>query len=99
MHDDTPSSNLDLLCHRCGALLTAGEGSFYVVKIEAFADPTPPRLDTDEPLAEISADIDALIEQMSDLSEQELMDQVYRRVAVLLCRPCYEHWIEDPTES
>ncbi len=99
MHDETTISNLDLLCHRCGALLTAGKGSFYVVKIEAFADPTAPRLDTDEPLAEISADIDALIEQMGDLSEQELMDQVYRRVVVLLCRPCYEPWIEDPTGS
>lgn len=99
MHDEMTMSNFDLLCHRCGASLTPGEGSFYVVKIEAFADPTPPRLDTDEPLAEISADIDALIEQMRDLSEQELMDQVYRRVVVLLCRPCYEHWIEDPTGS
>ncbi len=98
--DDEPSmSNLDFLCHRCGASLTPGEGSFYVVKIEAFADPTPPRLDTDEPLTEISKDIDALIEQMRDLSEQELMDQVYRRVVVLLCRPCYEVWIEDPTAS
>ena len=99
MHDETTISNLDFLCHRCGASLTPGEGSFYVVKTEAFADPTPPKLDTDEPLAEISKDIDALIEQMRDLSEQELMDQVYRRVVVLLCRPCYEHWIEDPTES
>ena len=99
MHDEMTDSNLDYLCHRCGVSLTPGEGSFYVVKIEAVADPTPPRLDTEEPLAEISADIDALIEQMRDLSEQELMDQVYRRVVVLLCRPCYEPWIEDPTGS
>ena len=99
MGEKATKPTFDLLCHRCCVLLTPGEGSFYVVQIEAFADPTPPRLDTDEPLAEISADIDALIEQMRDLSEQELMDQVYRRVVVLLCRPCYEHWIEDPTAS
>ena len=32
-------------------------------------------------------------------SEQELMDQVYRRLVMLLCRPCYESWIEDPTQT
>lgn len=99
MGDKATNPMFDHLCHRCGALLTPGDGSFYVVKIEAYADPSPPRLDTDEPLADISADIDALLEQMRDLSEQELMDQVYRRLVVLLCRPCYEHWIEDPTPS
>ncbi len=44
-----------VICHQCGAQLQPGEGSFYVVNIEAFADPTPPRVDTNEPLAEISA--------------------------------------------
>ena len=34
-----------LICHRCGALLKTGEGSFYVVRIEAYADPSPPDLD------------------------------------------------------
>lgn len=49
------------------------------MKVEAFADPTPPALETDEPLADISADIDKLMEHMRDLSEQELIDQLYSR--------------------
>ncbi len=85
-----------LICHRCGCVLTCGEGSFYVVKIEAFADPSPPTLDTNEPSKLLSTEINELIEQMSHLSEQELMDQVYRRLVLLMCRPCYEQWIEDP---
>ncbi|MHC4217086.1 MAG: hypothetical protein ACYSU7_01390 [Planctomycetota bacterium] len=85
------------VCHRCGAELTPGEGSFYVVRIEAFADPTPPPLDDETSLAEISAEMEQLIESMSDLSPQELMDQVYRRLTLLLCRGCYHHWIENPT--
>ena len=38
--DDAP-----VLCHRCGALLTPGTDDLYVVRIEAFADPTPAPVD------------------------------------------------------
>ena len=85
------------ICHRCGARLTPGEGSFYVVRIEAFADPTPPPLDEAMTLAALSAEINELLERMGDMSEQELMDQVYRRLVLLLCTGCYQHWIDNPT--
>ncbi len=99
MPDDANTQSWPIACHRCGAELTAGEGSFYVVRIEAFADPTPPPLDDERSLAEIRTEMEQLIESMSDLSQQEMMDQVYRRLTLLLCRGCYQHWIEDPTGS
>ena len=40
--------------------------------------------------------IDLLIEQMSDMSEQELMDQVYRRLTIHLCGDCYRQWMDNP---
>ena len=87
----------NLICHRCGAVLTPGRGDFYVVRLEAFADPTPPEI-TAEELAGIDPgqEIDRLIEQMRGMSEQELMDHVYRRLTIHLCGPCYRKWIEDP---
>ena len=85
-----------LFCHRCGCSLEPGEGNFYVVRIEAFADPTPPSLDLDQEGFDPGEEIDRLIEQMKDMSEQELMDQVHRRVTIHLCGPCYRQWIEDP---
>ena len=90
-----------LLCHRCGCDLTPGEGNFYIVRIEAFADPTPPRLDGDDsPLsmtaAEIDEEINDLIELMKDMTERELMEQVYVRMALHLCGRCYKQWIENP---
>ena len=88
-----------LLCHRCGALLTPGEGSFYVVRIEAFADPTPPDLDADESIADFATEWERLLDQMRDMSEQELMDQVYRRMTIQLCASCYARWIEDPVSQ
>ena len=89
----------DLVCHRCGALLTPGEGSFYVVRIDAIADPSPPTIDSNESLADLAADWERLLDNMRDMSEQELMDQVHRRVTIHLCASCYRKWIDDPRQS
>ena len=85
-----------VVCHRCSCLLAPGEGSFYVVRIEAFADPTPPRVFTDEPIGDITTEVNELLARARELSEQELMDQVYRRLTLLLCTACYQSWIENP---
>jgi hypothetical protein len=97
MPEDTKSESWPIACHRCGTELTPGEGSFYVVRIEAFADPTPPAIDEETSLAEIRTEMAQLIESMGDLSQQEMMDQVYRRMTILLCTGCYQGWIENPT--
>jgi hypothetical protein len=88
-----------LFCDRCSAVLTPGRGSFYVVKVEAVADPTPPAFDESQPARDVGREIDRLIHRMRDMTEQELMDQVYRRLVLYLCTPCYRLWIENPTGS
>ncbi len=90
---DTPP----LLCHRCTRTLTPGEGSFYVVRIEAFCDPSPPEIDERDALGDLDAHWQRLLDSMRDMSERELMDQVYRRVTLHLCGECYRQWIENPT--
>jgi hypothetical protein len=85
-----------LFCDRCSKALRAGEGNFYVVKIEAVADPSPPFIADPDVPEDLPAEIDRLLKQVSELSEQELMDQVHRRVVLYLCTPCYRVWIEDP---
>jgi len=87
-----------LLCARCGAELTPGKGSFYVVRIEALADPTPPSFSEDDLQRDPRAEIERLIDAMRDLSEQELLNQVYRRLILYLCGPCYRQWIEEPVK-
>jgi hypothetical protein len=87
-----------LLCARCGAKLTPGRDNFYAVRIEAIADPTPPSFSDEDLLRDPRAEIERLLAQMRDLSERELMDQVYRRLVVNLCGPCYREWIEDPVK-
>lgn len=86
-----------LFCARCAAELRPGTGNFFRVSIEAVADPTPPVVAQVETTGELRERIESLLEQMRDLSEQEAMDQVYRRLTLYLCLPCYRQWIENPT--
>ncbi len=85
-----------IFCSRCHAELAPGEGRFYVVRIEAFADPTPPQFTEDDLHRDPRAEIDRLLAELRDLSAQEAMDQVYRRLTLYLCVPCYRRWIENP---
>ena len=85
-----------LLCHRCGVEVHPGRGDFYVIRIEAFADPTGPEITDEDLKRDLRAEIDRLTEQLDALSEQEAMDQVYRRLVICLCTGCYRHWIENP---
>jgi hypothetical protein len=87
-----------LLCHRCGRELTPGAGDFYVVRIEAYADPSPPDISNEELQRDTQAELSALVEQMrqSGRSEREWLDQVHRQLTLHLCSACYRQWIEDP---
>jgi hypothetical protein len=80
-------------CLRCGRELGLGSDSCYLIKIEAMADPSPPIISTED----MRQQIEGLIAQMKDLSPQEAMDQVYRRLSFYLCAACYRQWIENPT--
>ena len=90
--DGTP-----LLCHRCGADLAPGAGNFYIVRIIAVADPTPPTITEADLETDIESEIQRLLDELRGLSEQEAADQVFRRLTVHLCARCFNEWIEDPT--
>jgi hypothetical protein len=86
-----------LFCDRCSVELTPGQGTFYVVRIEAFADPTPPLLDEPALARDPRREIRRLLASLADLSEQEILDQIHRRLVLYLCNDCYCFWIERPT--
>ena len=93
------AASAPLFCARCAAELQPGAGDFFQVTIEAVADPSPPVLDgPDDPRA-LRRGIEDLLERMADVTAQEALDQVYRRLVVHLCGPCYRVWIENPAGS
>ena len=53
-----------LLFTRCAAELTPGTGDFYVVRIDAIADPSPPQFSEEELNRDHRAEIAQLIEEM-----------------------------------
>ncbi len=85
-----------IICHKCGAELEQGRAQFYVVRIEAFADPSPPNLTEEDLQRDSRREIRRLIRAMGNLSEQEALDQVHRRITLYLCNGCYQQWIENP---
>jgi len=82
------------ICHRCARLVRRGHAEFFVVSIEAVADPevADPGLTPDQ----LRAEYESLVDRMRDMSERELMDDVHRRLTIILCNACYKHWIENP---
>jgi len=87
------------ICHRCFAELTPGRSELYVVRIEAFADPSPPVITDEDLKRDLKQEIQRLMDSLRTISAQEAMDQVYRRVTLVLCNACYRTWIEDPTAT
>jgi hypothetical protein len=85
-----------LLCARCATELEPGSGNFYRVLIEAVADPSPPVMANEETAEEIRRQINELLAQLRDVSAEEALDQVYRRLVLYLCGNCYREWIENP---
>jgi hypothetical protein len=93
---DEPTDRPALSCQRCSAALKPGRGEFYLVKILALADPSPPVITREELAADVGREIQRLVAQLRGLSEAEMMDQVYRRELIYLCAPCYRAWIANP---
>ncbi len=85
-----------ILCVRCLATLRPGAGNFWVVHIDAVADPTPPAFTEQEVCRDVQSQWAQLVQEMRDISPREAMDQVHRHVVVHLCNRCFARWIEDP---
>lgn len=83
--DDAP-----ILCARCAKQLTRGRSEFYVVEIDANADPTPPVLDATDMNRDYKSEINALVAELENLTHQN------QRVTIYLCMACYPAWIEKP---
>jgi hypothetical protein len=94
IHDDSADPG-PVFCARCSTPLRPGSGDCYRVTIEAVADPAPPVLEAADPET-VRAEIERLLAGLKGVSEREALDQVYRRLVLHLCVPCYRRWIEDP---
>jgi hypothetical protein len=82
-------------CDLCGTLLHPN--GHYVVRIDVFADPSTPSATSDElEETDFQTELAALLEEMKDLSADDLQDQVHRRFEFKLCRACQIKFLVNP---
>ncbi len=83
----------DGVCESCGKAVPTG--GFYVVRVDVFADPAMPPIDTTQPPAE-GESVDDLLAQLETLSDEELQDQVHRRFEHRVCAACQRLILKNP---
>jgi hypothetical protein len=67
-----------LHCKRCSKEVHPGRGDYYLVSIDAVADPQPPIITQEDLDQDVGAEIERLIRRMKSMSEQQLERQVFR---------------------
>ena len=69
----------------------------YIVRMDVFADPEMPPVTSEEVAeADYQQAMKELLEQMKDMSADELQDQVHRRMEFKLCRACQMRFLANP---
>ena len=85
-------------CDVCGA--PTPPHAHYVVRIDVYADPSVPPLDTDTVFAPGAGDfdktLDALLDEMKHLTADDLQDAVHRRFEYRLCPACQRRFLANP---
>jgi hypothetical protein len=83
------------ICDRCGRPLEQGQLR-YVARIEVLAAADPLEITLDDLLRDSRREMDALLEQCEQLTEEELMRDVYVKFVFDLCRACQKAYVSDP---
>lgn len=81
-------------CAICGQPVPRPDS--YIVRMEIFADPSPPEVEGDEEAEALVAEIPKLLQQIAEMSEQELQDGVYRHFEFRVCGACQRGLIANP---
>ena len=84
-----------VICDICGDSIDPH--AHYIVRIEVFADPTLPPINTeDTEEADLQDTMQKLIDQMNEMTADDLQDQVHRSFVYRLCSPCQARFLINP---
>ncbi len=82
-------------CDMCNDVLPPH--GFYIVRMDVFAEPSVPDVSSDElDEMDLGRTMDKLIEQMKQMSPEELQDQVHRRFEYRVCADCQKKLLANP---
>lgn len=83
------------ICDRCGRPIKRGQIR-YTARIQVFAAADLLEITLDDLLRDTGREMDDLIGQCEQLSERELMRDVYVEFKFDLCRACQRVYLDDP---
>lgn len=83
------------ICDRCGRPMAEGELR-YIARIQVYAAPEPVQIGLEDLLTDGRAQMEALLRQCEQMSEEELMRDVYVELQFDLCRACQRAYLADP---
>ncbi|MFP4380313.1 MAG: hypothetical protein ACLFUS_07405 [Candidatus Sumerlaeia bacterium] len=75
------------ICESCGKTIEKPEVAFRL-KIDMFADPTPPEITLEDMDRDFSAELRELVEGMDALDHKEAEDEVFESYLFTLCSKC-----------
>jgi len=83
------------ICDRCGRPIEKGQLR-YIARIEVLAAADPLEITLEDLLRDTRREMDALLAKCDQLSEEELMRDVYVKFEFDLCRACQMSYVTDP---
>ena len=83
------------ICDRCGRPIEKG-GLRYIARIEVAAAADPLEITLNDLLRDTRREMDTLLRQCEQLTEEELMRDVYVKFEFDLCRACQQAYVTDP---
>jgi hypothetical protein len=84
-----------VICDLCDRALP--KHASYVVRMDVFADPAMPPLDTDKlEETDFGATLDKLLDEMKGMTADDLQDSVHRRFEYRLCAACHRRFLANP---
>ncbi len=83
------------ICDRCGRPIEKGQLR-YLARIEVFAAADLLEVTLEDLRRDTRREMDALLEQCEQLTEEELMRDVYVKLEFDLCRACQKAYVTDP---
>ena len=83
------------LCNRCGRPIKK-KALHYIAKIQVYAAYDPLEITSEDLLRDHRAEMEEILRQCEDMTEEELMRDVYAEFRFDLCRPCQKEYVRNP---
>jgi hypothetical protein len=83
------------LCDRCGRPIES-EDTRYIARIQVLAAADPLEISAEELQEDAGDEMDRLLKQCAEMTEEELMQDVFVEFRFDLCRRCQRAYIANP---